>query len=301
MTSAPSRAPEGGRLRIGVIGAGRVGPVLGARLAAAGHQVATITSGSRPDRVRALLPRAALLPTAAAVAATDPQLLLLAVPDDALAGVVAQLPAGRPDRVVGHTSGAHGLAVLRPAGGLPLALHPAMTFTGQPGDLARLPGISYGVTAPDRLRPFATRLVADLGGNVEWVAEPDRPLYHAALAHAANHLVTLVGEAADRLRQAGVGDPAGLLAPLLRAALDNTLRSGDAALTGPVARGDAGTVAGHLRVLAQTAPESVPAYRELARRTVQRAVAAGRLTPAAAGPVLAALAEPELVPAGGAA
>lgn len=300
MTSAPSRAPEGERLRIGVIGAGRVGPVLGARLAAAGHRVGAITSGSRPDRVRALLPATELLPTAVAVAATDPQLLLLAVPDDALAGVVAGLPAGRPDRVVGHTSGAHGLAVLRPAGGLPLALHPAMTFTGQAGDLARLPGISYGVTAPDRLRRFANRLVADLGGIVEWVAEPDRPLYHAALAHAANHLVTLVGEAADQLRQAGVRDPAGLLAPLLRAALDNTLRSGDAALTGPVARGDAGTVAGHLRVLAQVAPESVPAYRALARRTVQRAVAAGRLSPAAAGPVLAELAGPELVPTGAA-
>jgi predicted short-subunit dehydrogenase-like oxidoreductase (DUF2520 family) len=290
VTSAPLPAREGDTWTVGVIGAGRVGPVLGARLAAAGHRVDAVTTGSRPDRTRALLPRAAVLPTAAAVAATTPDLLLIAVPDDALPAVVATLPPARPDQVVAHTSGAHGLAVLAAAGGRPLAVHPAMTFTGEPADLHRLPGISYGVTAPDRLRALATRLVADLGGRVEWIAEPDRPLYHAALAHGANHLVTLVAEAADRLRQAGVREPARLLAPLLEAALANTLRLGDGALTGPVARGDAGTVSEHLRALERLAPEAVPAYRALARRTADRAVAAGRLTPAAAEPLLAALA-----------
>jgi predicted short-subunit dehydrogenase-like oxidoreductase (DUF2520 family) len=270
-----------------VIGAGRVGPVLGAALAAAGHRVTAVTAGSRPDRVRALLPDATVLPTAeVARAATD--LLLIAVPDDALAGVVAELPIWG-GQVLAHTSGAHGVAVLDRAAAL--ALHPAMTITGEPTDLARLPGISYGVTAPDELRPFATRLVADLGGTVEWVAEPDRPLYHAALAHGANHLVTLVNEAADQLRAAGVREPAALLAPLLRAALDNALRLGDAALTGPVARGDAGTVAGHLRVLADVTPESVAAYRALARRAADRAIAAGRLTPPAATPLLEVLAD----------
>ena len=96
-------------------------------------------------------------------------------------------------------------------------------------------GISFGVTAPAILRPLATRLVADLGGSVEWVDEHDRPLYHAALAHGANHLVTLVNEALDRLRDAGVIHPERVLGPLLRAALENTLGHGDAALTGPVA------------------------------------------------------------------
>jgi predicted short-subunit dehydrogenase-like oxidoreductase (DUF2520 family) len=274
-------------LTVGVIGAGRVGPVLGAALAAAGHRVSATTAGSHPDRVRALLPDATVLTTSeVARAATD--LLLIAVPDDALAGVVANLPI-RPGQVVAHTSGAHGLAVLGQRPGL--ALHPAMTITGEPADLDRLPGSSYGVTAPDELRPFATRLVADLGGTVEWVAEPARPLYHAALAHGANHLVTLVNEAADQLRAAGVREPAALLAALLRAALDNALRLGDAALTGPVARGDAGTVAGHLRVLADVAPESVAAYRALARRTADRAIAAGRLTPSAAARLLEVLAD----------
>ncbi len=149
------------------------------------------------------------------------------------------------------------------------------------------------MTAPDDVRPLATRLVADLGGTPEWIGEADRPVYHAALAHGANHLVTLVNEAADLLRHAGVRDPAPLLAPLLRAALDNGLRLGDAALTGPVARADAGTVAGHLRRLAGTAPESVAAYRTLARRTADRAIAAGRLDPVAAATLLEVLAGAE--------
>jgi predicted short-subunit dehydrogenase-like oxidoreductase (DUF2520 family) len=284
-------------LTVAVVGAGRVGPVLGAALAAAGHQVSAVTASSRPERVRALLPRAAILPIPA-VARAGTDLLLLAVPDDALPRVVAQLGPVRPDQVLAHTAGSLGLDVLRPAGGRPLAVHPAMTFTGEPGDLSRLPGISYGVTAPDHLRPFATRLVADLGGTVEWISDPARPLYHAALAHGANHLITLVSEAADRLRQAGVRDPERLLAPLLRVALDNALRLGDAALTGPVARGDAGTIAGHLRELARAAPESVPAYRALARRTADRAIASGQLPPDAAEPLLAALADrPPRVPA----
>lgn len=282
------------RLRVGVIGAGRVGPVLAAGLAAAGHQITAVSTGSQPQRVRDLLPDVPVRP-ALDVARDLPDLLLLSVPDDGLAALAAQLPA-RPGQVVAHTSGAHGTCVLAPTtrqGADPLALHPAMTFTGEPADLDRLPGIGYGVTAPAPVRPLASQLVADLGGTPHWVAESARPLYHAALAHGANHLVTLVNEAADRLREAGVADPAQLLAPLLRAALDNTLRLGDAALTGPVARGDAGTLADHLRALASAAPGSVGVYRALARRTADRAIAAGALAPQTAEPLLAVLgAEP---------
>lgn len=287
MTVQPRRGAA--PLTAGIIGAGRVGTALGATLAAAGHRVAAVTPSSAPDRIATLLPEAAVLPaTAVAKAGTD--LLLLSVPDDVLERVAVDL-AGvvRPGQVVAHTSGAHGLAVLAPAGGRPLALHPAMTFTGDPTDLDRLPGISYGVTAPAELRPLATRLVADLGGTIEWIAEGDRPLYHAALAHGANHLVTLAGDAIDQLRHAGVRDPARLLAPLLHAALANALARGDDALTGPVVRGEAGTVARHLQALERSAPDAAPAYRVLARRTADRAIAAGRLSPSAAEPLLGVL------------
>lgn len=284
-------------LTVGVIGAGRVGAVLGAALRAAGHHVvaASGVSGAAKGRIARLLPGTDNLP-ADDVARVATDLLVLAVPDDALAGVVkglADTGALHPGQVVMHTSGAHGLAVLGPAaatGARPLALHPAMTFTGMASDLDRLPGISYGITAPPELKAFAEDLVHDLRGNPEWVAEGDRALYHAALAHGANHLVTLVNEALDRLRDAGVVYPEKVLGPLLQASLDNTLRLRDGALTGPVSRGDAGTVARHIETLGATAPDSVPTYVALARRTADRAIAAGRLRPRDAEALLDVLA-----------
>jgi predicted short-subunit dehydrogenase-like oxidoreductase (DUF2520 family) len=286
--SAVLRARNGAYpLVVGVVGAGRVGAVLGGALDAAGHRVvaaAAVSAASR-DRAARLLPDAAILPAdEVARAATD--LLLLAVPDDALAGVVRGLDktgALTGDQVVAHTSGAHGLAVLGGVNGM--ALHPAMTFTGENADLDRLPGIAWGVTTRDKA--FATRLIGDLGGVPEWVAENARPLYHAALAHGANHLVTLVNEAADLLRVAGIERPERVLSPLLHAALDNALRLGDAALTGPVSRGDAGTVAKHLE---RMPADAVPAYLALARRTADRAIASGRLRPHDAAQLLDVLA-----------
>ncbi|GAB1643477.1 Rossmann-like and DUF2520 domain-containing protein [Krasilnikovia sp. MM14-A1259] len=290
MSAVPRARDRAEPLVVGVVGAGRVGAVLGAALAAAGHHVvaaAGVSAASR-DRIANLLPYAAVLPAdEVARAATD--LLLVAVPDDALAGVVSGLrtTGAQPEgQIVAHTSGAHGIAVFGDTAGI--ALHPAMTFTGGAADLDRLPGIAYGLTAPAPLRPFAARLVTDLGGVPEWVAEDARPVYHAALAHGANHLVTLVNEAADLLRAAGVERPGAVLAPLLHAALDNALAMGDAALTGPVSRGDAGTVRKHLdRIPA----ESAPAYLALARRTADRAIAAGRLRPQDAVALLDVLAE----------
>jgi predicted short-subunit dehydrogenase-like oxidoreductase (DUF2520 family) len=266
--SAPPRPPGEARpLTVAVIGAGRVGAVLAAALRRAGHRIVA-AAGSRAAE---LLPDVPLL-TPAEVARTGADLLLLAVPDDVLTVVAAGLaPTG--GQAVAHTSGAHGLDVPHAT----LALHPAMTFTGTAADLDRLPGVAWGVTARDRA--LAARLVADLGGVPEWIGDDARPLYHAALAHGANHLVTLVNEAADLLRAAGVADPATVLRPLLTAALDNALRLGDAALTGPVSRADTGTVARHLAVLP---PASRPAYRTLAHRTAERAAAAARLTPAEA-------------------
>lgn len=293
-------------LIIGVIGAGRVGAVLAAALRGAGHRVvaASGVSAAAKHRIRTLLPGAQNLP-ADEVARAAADLLIIAVPDDALAGVVTGLAATgalRPGQVVAHTSGAHGLAVLAPAaavGARPLALHPAMTFTGTAADLDRLPGISYGVTAPDgTVRALAQALVADLAGSPEWIAEDRRALYHAGLAHGANHLVTLVNEAADRLRDAGVLSPEKVLGPLLTAALENALRMGDSAITGPVSRGDAGTVARHVQELARTAPDSLPAYVALARRTADRVIATGRLRAVDAEPLLGVLADPAAAAAG---
>jgi predicted short-subunit dehydrogenase-like oxidoreductase (DUF2520 family) len=280
------------RLRVGVIGAGRVGAVLGAALAAAGHDVVAAAglSAASAERAARLLPGVPLLPADEVVAAAD--LVVLAVPDDTLAGLVAGLAetgAWRAGQLTFHTSGAHGLAVLAPAervGVLPLALHPAMTFSGATEDADRVLGAPFGVTSRAEHRAVAETLVLEMGGEPFFVAEDDRRLYHAALVTGANHLVTLVAEAADLLRAAGVAAPSQVLAPLLTAALDNGLRRGDRGLTGPVNRGDVGTVRDHLETLTERSPQSVAAYVAMAERTTERALAAGRLKQHEAAPLI---------------
>ena len=294
---APQPDQHPARLRVGLIGAGRAGTVLAAALRRAGHEVVAVAAVSETSKARAgrLLPGVPVRPADQVV--TEASLALLTVPDDALGPLVSGLvTAGVPveGRLLVHASGRHGLAVLDPAtrkGALPLALHPVMTFTGRADDLDKLAGISFGVTAPEPLRPAAEVLVMEMGGEPVFIAEADRDLYHAALAGAANHLVTQVVQAEELLARAGVGQPARMLGPLLSAALDNALRLGDAALTGPVARGDAETVAGHVAALRAEAPEALPAYLALARLTATRALAAGTLTAPDARRLLDVLAE----------
>ncbi|MFB7599763.1 Rossmann-like and DUF2520 domain-containing protein [Streptomyces sp. NPDC056160] len=284
------------RLTVGVVGAGRVGPALAASLQLAGHRPVAASGVSDASRRRAdlMLPGVPLVPPAEVLQRAD--LVLLTVPDDTLPGLVAGLAetgAVRPGQLLVHTSGRYGAKVLDPAlraGALPLALHPAMTFTGTPVDVQRLAGCSFGVTAPEELRLAAEALVIEMGGEPEWIAEERRPLYHAALALGANHLVTLVAQSMELLREAGVGAPDRMLGPLLGAALDNALRSGDAALTGPVARGDAGTVAAHVAELRRHAPQTVAGYLAMARATADRALAHGLLKPELAADLLDVLA-----------
>jgi predicted short-subunit dehydrogenase-like oxidoreductase (DUF2520 family) len=286
-----------GRLAVGVVGAGRVGTALGRALGLAGHQVvaaAGVSDASR-ERTRERLPGVPLIPIPEVVAAAD--LVLLTVPDDALPALVGGLVATDIDvrgKLLAHTSGRYGAGVLDPAtraGALPLALHPVMTFTGRPDDVERLAGICFGVTAPDPLRPVAEALVVEMGGEPVWIPEERRTLYHAALAGGANHLVTLVVESMDLLARTGVEDPGRMLGPLLGAALDNALRLGGRGLTGPVARGDAGTVEAHVAELGRVSPEARDAYVAMARLTADRALAAGLLKPDAAERLLDVLAE----------
>jgi predicted short-subunit dehydrogenase-like oxidoreductase (DUF2520 family) len=225
---------------------------------------------------------------------TDVDLILLAVPDDTLPSLVsglAKVGAFRPGQVVVHTCGRYGVGVLEPAqlvGVLPLAIHPAMSFTGTAIDLDRLSDACFAVTTLKDLEPLGEALVLEMGGEPVLVEEEDRPLYHAALALGANHLTTLVAQATRLLEDAGVDEPGRVLGPLLGAALDNALRGG--VLSGPEAAGDAGTVAEHLAELA-TEPQIRSTYRALARATVDLARQRGRLRAADAESVLAVLEE----------
>lgn len=267
---------------MGVIGTGRAGAVVGAALRRSGHEVVACSARGDISRVRAeaLLPGVPIVDPAEVARACD--LLLLSVPDDALGSVVSALaPHVRPGQIVMHLSGRHGLAVLEPlVGVIPIAAHPVMTFTGTSLDLDRLDDCPFGVTAEGEGASIAAALVMEMGGDPVAVADDRRAIYHAALAHGANHLVTLVAQTLDLLAAAGVAEPERLARPLLTAALDNALREGDRALTGPVARADLATVRAHVEQMPD--PDVERTYRALALATVDRAERAGTLASAEA-------------------
>ncbi len=286
-----------GRLDVGVVGAGRVGAVLGAALRLAEHKVvgASGVSDASATRIEALLPGTPRLDPEAVVRAAD--LVLLTVPDDALGPLVAGLAAvgaWRPGQIAVHASGLHGLAPLEPAaraGVLPLAIHPAMTFRGTSVDLARLREAVFAVTAPAPVLPIAQALVVEIGGEPVVVAEEDRALYHAGIVHGANHVVALVSQAMGVLRAAGIEDPGPLLGPLLRASIDGALAEAPGAattLTGPIVRGDIGTISAHVAAL-RSRPQTLATYRALARATADLALGAGRIDPAQYAGLMAAV------------
>jgi predicted short-subunit dehydrogenase-like oxidoreductase (DUF2520 family) len=281
------------RLTIGIISAGRVGSALGVALERAEHVVVACSAVSHASRERARLrlPDTAVMPVDEV--ATRAELLLLAVPDAELTGLVSGLAATqvvRPGTIVLHTSGANGIGVLAPLaeqGCIPLAIHPAMTFTGSDEDIDRLPDTCFGVTAADEVGyAVAQSLVLEIGGEPFRVREDARTLYHAALAHASNHIVTVLLDAVEALRSALSGQellgqeivgetPGGIagriIGPLAQASLENALLRGQSALTGPVARGDAAAVARHLQALVEVDPQLAQAYRSNSLRTAERA------------------------------
>ncbi len=278
--TSPVRRP--GRMSIGVISAGKVGTVLGAALRAAGHSVvgAYARSDASLERLENLLPGVPAMGIEEIAAAAD--LVLLAVPDDELGPLVqgmAKLDLWRRGHLVVHVAGRYGIGILAPAaqaGAITLALHPAMTFTGTSLDLKRMLDCPIAVTGPAMFLPIGEALAVEMEGRAVVVEEEDRGLYHAALCHGANHAVTLINQAMRMLQAAGVEDPGTYLAPLVEASLDGALRSGEALLTGPVVRGDAGTVGDHLQAVDALAVSGdytdIPVtYRSLAWATAKRA------------------------------
>jgi predicted short-subunit dehydrogenase-like oxidoreductase (DUF2520 family) len=284
-------------MSVGIVGAGRVGASIGASLRLAGHLVvgASGVSEASVTRIDTMLAGVPRIDVEEVVRRSD--LVFLAVPDDAIAELVeglAAVVAWRTGLLVAHCSGRLGLDALAAAtraGAIPLAIHPAMTFTGTSLDLDRMVGATFAVTAPAAFLPIAQALVVEMGGEPVVLEDAARPLYHAALVHGANHVVTLVAQASALLAAAGVDDPGRLLGPLVHASVDGALADAPGAvstLTGPVMRGDAGTVASHVEALASR-PDAAQAYRAMARATADVALSSGRIGPAAYAAVIAAL------------
>lgn len=233
MSAAPS--PSGPRLRVGIVGAGVAGAAIGAAFARAGHRViaASAVSDGSTARIQRVLPATLLVEDIHVC--LDVDLVLLAVPGDVLAGLVAGLAAAgafHPGQILVHLDGALGIAALEGAAGcdvLPVALHPSVVLTGGPEDQERLAGAMFAVTTLRSLRPLGEALVLDLGGEPAWVEEEDRPAYAAALAAVHDQLAATLSAAAAVLRECGIPNPRAALAPVVAGTVERTLRSGSVA------------------------------------------------------------------------
>ncbi|WP_420095621.1 Rossmann-like and DUF2520 domain-containing protein [Brevibacterium sediminis] len=288
------------RLGIGIIGCGRVGASIGAAWRQAGHAIIGVsaTSTASLERAEDMLPGVPVLDPDAITERAE--LVLIAVPDDEIAPLVtglANLGRIHAGQILVHCSGRYGTDVLEAGtrlGALPIALHPSLTFTGTEVDLSRLRQATIAVTAPAPIRPVGEALVVELGAEPIDIAEADRPLYHAAITHASNHSITILAEAMELLAEAGVADPSAVLHALVDASVANTMQNGPKALTGPISRGDVGTIEAHLAALSEfSLSRSNPAVRNcyiaLARSTAAKALAMGRITEAQAQQILSAL------------
>lgn len=264
------------QLRVGLIGAGRAGTVVARALERAGHPCVAVDaiSDAAKSRVAALLPSADIKDAVGVCASAD--LLLIAVPDSAITSVTDGLVnagAITEQHIVVHLSGAHGTAALASAanvGALVIAAHPAMTLHGRSEDVARLQHCPFAITAEGNALTVAQALVIEMGGEPVVIAECDRVVYHAALAHASNHSVTLLAQSMELLSKIGVEQPGELLRQLVTASVDGALRDGDGALTGPIARGDFATVRSHLDALADQRVSTRASYVAMAKATVER-------------------------------
>lgn len=256
---------------VAIIGPGRVGTALAAALTRAGHRIVAVAGGSRQSRERLVgYVAGARIDDDPAAAARRARLVLITTPDDAIEQVVTAVALAdgfREDGFAVHTSGAQGLAPLeraRLAGAHVAACHPAQTVPSGPPDPDALVGAAWAVTARGDDRLWARDLVEQLGGLPQDVADEDRGLYHAGLVVGSNAVGAAVAVARQLLLAARVEDPAAFLAPLVRASADYALTQGASALTGPVVRGDVGTVAAHLQRLDADVPHLAAAYRSFA-------------------------------------
>lgn len=276
--------------RFAILGAGAVGRSLAAALSARGARVAAVAS-RRIESARAGAASAAGAWATAdlAAAARQGDVVVLSVPDDAIASVCEQVARAGGFRREGfaiHLSGALGsdaLAPARAAGASALAFHPIQTFA-QPG-----PDLFEGITcaiqgAPDAVA-FGAEMARFLGATPVEVRPEDKALYHAALSVACNYLVTLAEAGRGLLEQTGLGNAAlDALLPLLRGTVENLAHVGlPRALTGPISRGDLATLQAHLDALRDRAPDLLPLYRTLGVQTLALALRKGTVSAEQAG------------------
>lgn len=218
-----------GRLEVGIIGAGRVGPILGRALAGAGHFVTAINAVSEEARERAetLLPNVDVVHPDEVIRRT--QLVILAVPGDELEDLInglTEADAWQPGQIVLHTSPNHGYGILTPAvtrGVIPIAFHPAMVFTGTSLDLTRLHEATVAVSAPTPVLPIAQALAVEIGAEPVVIEESDRAAYADAIDALTSLTRAVVTQALDSLREINPAHVSRTVGSIARAVIEEAL------------------------------------------------------------------------------
>ncbi len=268
---------------IGILGTGRMAQALGARLSPIGA-VAGRCGESAANAAKFIGTHQSATPRAVSLRELPrhSRHILIAVSDDAIPEVATALSAaGLTGAIVLHTSGAAGpeaLDALRAANNSVGVLHPLQTVPTAERGVQTLPGATYAFAGDASAAAWARDLIAQLEGKPLAVDPRYWQHYHAAAVMACNYQVTLVDAALELMEIAGIGRNTALeaLAPILRATIDNVLAAGpEAALTGPIRRGDVGIIRRHLGALANAAPETNRLYRAAGLRTVAIAERAG--------------------------
>jgi predicted short-subunit dehydrogenase-like oxidoreductase (DUF2520 family) len=272
------------KFTLGFIGAGRVGTGLAVSFARSRRSVTVVASRSMAS-ARKLARR---IPGARAVASLQEavdraDLVFLTVPDDAIEAVASGIH-WRAGAACVHCSGAGDLDLLARAaaeGARVGGFHPLRMF-GEPGRSFDMRGCAVAIAGPDSLARDLERLARGIGARPLRLPEGGRPLYHAAANFSGAFVVALIAETIALWKELGIAESDAMraLLPLLRGSVDNVEKLGAAgALGSVVARGDVGTIRGHLAALAKAAPESLELYRLLSLRTIPLATAKGTLTP----------------------
>jgi predicted short-subunit dehydrogenase-like oxidoreductase (DUF2520 family) len=270
-------------LRLGIIGAGTVGTALAVRLTQQGYGIVAVASRTRSSAER--LVKAAGSGTVyddSQKVADNAGLVFITTPDDAISAVAGKTRWHRGQFVV-HCSGADSLDVLEPAriaGARVGSFHPLQTFAGIQKAIENLPGSTFALEAEGELQDILKEMAGALGGHWIKLSAGDKAAYHAAAVMTSNYLVTLLKMATDLWAGFGIPRERAIqaLLPLLKGTVNNLENLGiPHALTGPIARGDIGTVRIHLDTLQQTAPAILPAYCEMGLQTIPVALAKGKI------------------------
>ena len=285
--------------RIGIVGAGAVGSALASALAAGGYRVTALMSRT-PANAQAAASRipGATATTDAEKLAGLADVIFLTVPDDAIRTVAEGIP-WRSGMAAAHCSGGVRIDALEAAearGAVTGGFHPLQTFAGGGDAPPSLEGVAFAIESRDpELRALLFRLAASLGGAGIDIDDDARALYHISGVIASNYLVASIAEAAKLWSQFGYNHAQAMraLLPLVRGTVGNLERNGASyALTGPIVRGDVGTVAAHVAELRARMPSVLPLYGELARSTVRLAMENERLDQTKGAEILALVANP---------